>query len=476
MVVIGVRLIVCQLRTEVQNKEELLRQCGYEVRSIWECEWHTLKRRAKVAVFVKTLKCVQPRRQLSFEKIIEGIQTDDLFGLLFVDVETPADVQKELQDFPVVIKNCDISRQDIGPYMQKIAEDFDYLKKPKRFLIASHHATNHLISTDMLKFYLQLGLKINKIHQFIQFYPSSCFEKLAQEISNSRRRGDADANHQIMALTSKLQGNSLYSATLLNKGKHRQISYCDCSDVNDKINSPRFQNLDVIQDNLYEVSCRKSKIINNLPIQVGLFVYLNAKLHLLKFFHLFIRKFLQKRKYCLLESDTDSCYFALSETSLDDCVHPHLRREYFQEKAKWIVVDACEQHMSEYIDVRTRDCVWQPPECCIQRGKYLLRESGLFKVEHTGVSSCLLGCKSYCVSGDPFKQVSKGVSVKQNPLTLNDYVKVLETNNPLYVTNRGFQMREHQIYTYSQRKRGLNSFYCKRKVLADGINTVPLDI
>jgi len=72
--------------------------------------------------YIQKLKCVQPRHQLSYQKILDGIQGDSLFGLLFVDVETPPDLQKELEDFPIVMKNCDVSRQDIGPYMQQVAE------------------------------------------------------------------------------------------------------------------------------------------------------------------------------------------------------------------------------------------------------------------------------------------------------------------------------------------------------------------
>jgi len=128
---------------------------------------------------------------------------------------------------------------------------------------------------------------------FIQFYPDNCFEKPAQEISDLRRVGDCNPDHQVLALTAKLTGNSLYSATLLYKNKHRQISYCDSSDVNGKINIPQFQNLDVIEEGLYEVSCRKKKILNDFPIQV---VYLNAKLHLLQIFHLFFRRYLERKK------------------------------------------------------------------------------------------------------------------------------------------------------------------------------------
>jgi len=65
-----------------------------------------------------------------------------LFGLLFVDFETPLVLQKELEDFSVVIKNYDVSRQDIGPYMQQVAEEHGYLKKLQRYMTSSHHATN----------------------------------------------------------------------------------------------------------------------------------------------------------------------------------------------------------------------------------------------------------------------------------------------------------------------------------------------
>ena len=43
-------------------------------------------------------------------------------------------------------------------------------------------------------------------------------------------------------------------------------------------------------------------------------------------------------------------------------------------------------------------------------------------------------------------------------------------------TNLGFRMKDTTMFTYSQDKIGFNYFYCKRKVLEDGISTTPLDI
>ena len=49
----------------------------------------------------------------------------------------------------------------------------------------------------MAKFYLDLGLKITRIYEFVQFYPSKCFESLALQIAEDRRNGDRDPDQQI---------------------------------------------------------------------------------------------------------------------------------------------------------------------------------------------------------------------------------------------------------------------------------------
>ena len=55
-----------------------------------------------------------------------------------------------------------------------------------------------------------------------------------QEIVNSRRLADTDKSKTMIALTNKLTGNSLYSASLLNKKKHHSEET-----VNKTINDPR---------------------------------------------------------------------------------------------------------------------------------------------------------------------------------------------------------------------------------------------
>ena len=59
---------------------------------------------------------------------------------------------------------------------------------------------------------------------------------------------------------------------------------------------------------------------------------------------------------------------------------------------------------------------------------------------------------------------------------MSAFRRVLKYGRSCIGTNRGFRVRNNAIFTYTQEKRGFSYFYCKRKVLDDGIHTIPLDI
>ena len=42
-------------------------------------------RQPRKAAFVKNIKGVQPKKQLNFQKIFQGVQNDQLYGFLFKD-------------------------------------------------------------------------------------------------------------------------------------------------------------------------------------------------------------------------------------------------------------------------------------------------------------------------------------------------------------------------------------------------------
>ena len=176
------------IRKKTEENTKRLQDTGYRVVRMRVYMGKKMKTKPHIASFLKTLKTVTPKRQLSFQKILEGIQDESSFGLAIIDIHTPKELKPEFDDFPLIVKNVSVSREDIAEHMAKMAEENGFLKKPKRALISSHFSVKVLVNTDMAKYYLEKGLKITRIYEFIQFHPEKCFEKLANEIRTSGER------------------------------------------------------------------------------------------------------------------------------------------------------------------------------------------------------------------------------------------------------------------------------------------------
>ena len=93
-----------------------------------------------------------------------------------MDIHTPNQLKKKCKDFPFSIKNTCVSKDDIGEYIRNVAEEHGQLKKRQKYLISSHFGKEILINTEMAKFYLEMGLEITKIKEFIKFYPQNALQ------------------------------------------------------------------------------------------------------------------------------------------------------------------------------------------------------------------------------------------------------------------------------------------------------------
>lgn len=204
-------------KTEQRNIENLLetlqnvqylRDLGYDVRFIWECEFERLKETDdKMREFITNLDFLVDRRyKLSQQQIIKEVESGKMFGMVEVDLETPPEHYRATAEFQPVIKRVAISRDDIGDHMRKFAEDNGLLKRPSETLICSYFAKKILLATPLLQWYLNHGLKVTKVYQVIQYKPAKCFARFGQEVMAARREGDVDPSKQIISASSKLMG------------------------------------------------------------------------------------------------------------------------------------------------------------------------------------------------------------------------------------------------------------------------------
>ena len=74
------------------------------------------------------------------------------------------------------------------------------------------------------------------------------------------------------------------------------------------------------------------------------------------------------------------------------------------------------------------------------------------------------------------KKACKGLSTKLNQFCFDTYLNVLKIKCSGVGVNKGFVCKNHQVFTYTQKRAGLTFLYSKRKVLEDEITTIPLDL
>lgn len=61
-------------------------------------------------------------------------------------------LREELDTFPPIFKNVELTRDDLPPKMRSYAETMEIMKQPRRSLISSHYGNKMLITTPLLQY------------------------------------------------------------------------------------------------------------------------------------------------------------------------------------------------------------------------------------------------------------------------------------------------------------------------------------
>ena len=463
-----------ELLAETYDNIRYLELCGYTVITQWECLFEKPK---------KVTSCLGARATLP--EILQKIENCEFYGYVECDVKTPEHLKEQYDEFPLIFKNAEVSIDQVGEFMKNYAEKNNLLRKPSRLLISSHHAEKILLSSDLVKYYLSMGVEINKIYTLIEFPEASAkFSECVKIAEDNRRLSDINPEFKPLAELSKLLYNSIYGKACQNNLGHTTVKYGDERTSSRLINSNKFRSCQKLGENIFEFKMAKKKIIENLPIHLAFQVYSDAKLRMLLFFYSCCKFYYQPDSYQNVFMDTDSLYIAYSHSDFEDGIKPHLRRKYFENYKKIFPRLACENHEAEFIELRTEGKKFIQKPCCLKAHLYYSREAGLFKTEFIAngeKGGCVALCsKTYhCFSEDAQKIGCKGIQKSarnKDSLTLERYLNVLDTQIKGSGVNLGFRAVKGKMMTYEQRRFGLSYLYVKRKICPDGINTKCLDV
>ena len=92
--------------------------------------------------------------------------------------------------------------------------------KSRKWLISSMAATDILLSSPLLKWYLERGLVVTKIQQVIEFVDTTPFQDFLNDITYHRQMADKIPSRKIIAMNKKLTGNAAYGSSILDKQKY----------------------------------------------------------------------------------------------------------------------------------------------------------------------------------------------------------------------------------------------------------------
>ena len=446
---------------ETYIRKFTLEGLGYNVEMIYGCEWEQLG----IDVDIENNSPPVCTKQ----DIQDGIMSGESFGFVKCDIHVPEHLLEHFAAFPPIFKNTEITMNDIGDHMREYCRSISREKCVDKALISSMKGEGIVLLTSLFKKYIEMGLVCTNIDWILEDYPKRVFEWFQDEVVDDRRMADLDPAYAIKGETSKTSGNCAYGKCGIDKTKHNAVAFVAEENLDKHIQSPFFKSIEEVEGGIHEVIKAKKKVIIDTPVQVASAVYSYAKLALINFWE-FLNKYLIFDHYQLMETDTDSLYIALAKDNIDDCVKPELRDEWFREK--WNFFASEDESLMDFHGHT------------ITQKQYHKRTPGLFKEEFSGIGMICLNSKVYHIWTDVYedgellaKTSCKGVNKRRNELVREDFMNMI--NNPRnvhLVENAGFIRDGLDTKTYTQWKRGLNYFYCKRIVLADGVTTIPLKI
>ena len=477
-----------QRKLRTQKKKQYLQSLGYTVIDIQECVFKaTVKRDIHNNVFNRYLPNFDTQ-PLSEKSLLSSVIAGDIFGMVLCDIKVPdqwqTDEEREslglepirrevtpseyFSELCPIFCTADVPYHRFGEHMQEHVQSAGLSRNPRRLLIGGMKGKNLLLATPLLTWYLKAGLVVTQVHRVIQATPNKCFKSFVDLASNARREGDADKSKAIIADIWKKIANSAYGSLLMNKAKHRSHVYVKGDhQMKLKVNDPRFRHLTHLDDDVFEVELAKTRITYNTCNLLGYFVLQLSKLHMLRFYYDWLDVHVPRSCFEMATMDTDSYYFAISGESLHDVVLPERKQAYLES-----IEGAC------HLDTIEADgTYWFPRTCCPPHALYDKRTPGLMKLEASGHLLICLAAKTYFLANDRGNKLScKGANKSAVTNPQEQVLRVLNTKNSEYCTNRGIRELNGEMVTYELRKVAFSYFYCKREVLADGIHTRPLNI
>eukprot|EP00438_Fugacium_kawagutii_P027037 Skav201248 [mRNA] locus=scaffold3106:102205:103722:- [translate_table: standard] len=359
--------------------------------------------------------------KLSENKILDYTDDDDVGYILEVDLEYPKEIHDLHKDYPM------------APEIMSIRDE-----KTNKLVLNVMDKKRYVLHISALKFYLQHGLKLKKVHRAIKFQQANFLKPFIEFNTEKRKQAKNDFEKDLF----KLMNNSVYGKTMENVRNHLDYELVSTAERFQKcVNKPTYRNRHIIAEDLVGVEKDFATVKLDKPIYMGMSILDYSKIHMYSFYYDVLKpKYNDDIK--LVYTDTDS-YVIKVDT--DD-----IYKDF--------------KEINEYMDFS--DYNVEHPNYDKTNKKVL----GKFKDELNGkIMTHFIGLKpkSYCykIYGEKKEhKKSKGVVKHKvhNQLNYEKYDATLNRQLKEEVKFNSIRSKTHQIYSITQTKYALSNYDNKR--------------
>ena len=223
-----------------------------------------------------------------------------------VDMDYPSELHDRDDDYPLAPETMTIEATITGEKQHQLRAKYYGAACPfSRKLICSFlPKRKYVVHGHLLRFYLDRGMKLIKIHRAIRFTASPYFEPYINNNTQKRAQNKTNENDRNYY---KLMNNAVFGKTIENVAKRSDIRLVTEEEKARQLaEKPHCLDFRVFDDNLIGVEMRKIRHNINKPFQHGFCVLEWSKLKMYQFYALLKDAF--KDKVRMLYTDTDSFF------------------------------------------------------------------------------------------------------------------------------------------------------------------------
>ena len=367
--------------------------------------------------------------------------------ILEVDLEYPKELHNLHNDYPLAAERVCVNKNMLSEYCKKIATKYNISTGLVHKLIPTlSNKEKYVLHYRNLQLYLDLGLKVNKVHRVLQFNQSPWLKQYIQ--FNTLKRTQAKNSFEKDFF--KLMNNSVFGKTMENIRKRVDVRLV----TNEKkllkmASKPTYVSSKIFNENLVAVHKIKETLTLNRPAYVGMCILDLSKTLMYDFHYNYIKeKYGDKAK--LLFTDTDSLTY---EIEAED-----VYQDFWNDKNRFDNSNYPES--SQYFDKTNKKII----------GKFKDEAFGIPITEFVGLRSKMY---SYIKDNNKGGKTAKGIkkNIIKNNIKHEDYKNILLENRQMHHTMKTIRSSKHQLSSYEMNKISLSCFDDKRYIANDGINS-----